>query len=125
MKKTGGNDERTTAKTERMKRAEVTAPPSPPAKVGSAVWVLHDDHPQGYEVSVHASELGVYDAALVRIHQLVDDGEVDKDYEDVIAAIEAKDGKAALEAFDAIISEDGDEATGRVHLWVSEQKIER
>ncbi len=119
------DSERTTAKTERMKRAEVTAPPTPSAKVGSAVWVLHDDNPQGYEVSLHASEIGVYDAALVRIHQLVDDGEVDKDNEDVLAAIETKDGRAALAAFDAIINEEGREGTGGVFLWVSEQKVER
>lgn len=116
------SDERTTAKTERMKRA---APPAPAVKEGSVAWVLHDDNPQGYEVSVHASEIGAYDAALVRIHGLVDDGEVDKDNEDVMAAIEAMDGRAALQAFDAIISEDGDEATGRVHLWITQQTVER
>lgn len=88
-----------------------------------AVWALHDDNPQGYEVSLHTSEDGAYAAALQRIKALVADGACDDEEGDLAGAIEAGSGRAALDVFEELICNHGGDATGDVYLWITRQEV--
>lgn len=104
---------------------QTSAPAS--LRVGLPVWTFGQDTlAGGYVVSVHMTEAGAYKAALETIQSIADDGRFDREtHPNLFAALEAKDGQKALDAFDTIISNSGGgDATGDVYLSVLEQKIE-
>ena len=92
---------------------------------GATVWVSHEDSGGGYEVSVHETEDGAYASVLEAIQNIFDAGGLSfvEEEDDLRKALKAKDGRAALGAFDEIISESGGDATGDVYLWITEQKV--
>ena len=108
-----------------MEATETATETKSAAAVGSSVWVLHDDDHEGYEVSLHATEAGAYEAVLDRIERLVKHGVYDDEEEALFAAVKAKDGRAALKAHEDVISGNGQDAAGNVCLWVTEQKVEK
>src|SRR5579883_2074281 len=89
----------------------------------TTVWIVHDENRHGHTFVPYYSREGAYAAVLATIRSIMEREGQGGIYADVWAAIRSGDGRAALDAFNALASEHGRERCDDTRLTVIEETV--